>query len=106
MWSDIPRDQSTHMDTSWLATGLSTGTLIWVTDGLYYRKRAKDLCGVGWIILCTQTNLRLTGQPISEFLQGRDAWPMCHAHSSSGHTRVLPPTLLVRHSMLRQQESP
>jgi hypothetical protein len=47
----------------------------------------------------------LGAQPISEFLQGRDAWPMCHAHSSSGLTRVLPPTLLVHHSMLQQQES-
>jgi hypothetical protein len=62
MWSDIPRDQSTYTDTSWLATGLSAGTLIWVTDGLYDRKRAKDLYGVGWIILCTQTKLRLTGR--------------------------------------------
>jgi hypothetical protein len=61
MWSDIPRDQSTYMDTSWLATGLSAGTLVWVRDGSYDRKRAKDLCRVGLIILCTQTKLRLTG---------------------------------------------
>ncbi len=50
----------TYTDAPWLATGLSAGTLIWVTGGLYDRKRAKDLCRVRWIILCTQTKLHLT----------------------------------------------
>jgi hypothetical protein len=36
-------------------------TLIWVTDGSYNRKKAIDLCGVGWIIFCTKTGSRLTG---------------------------------------------
>ncbi len=35
--------------------------LIWVTDGSYDRKKARDLSGVGWIIFCTRTGLRLKG---------------------------------------------
>ncbi len=108
MWSDIPRDQSTYTDTSWLATRLSAGTLIWVTDGSYDRKRGSMGGRMDHSMHPNKTALNrnvLGEQPISEFLQGRDAWPLCHAHSSSGHTRVLPPTLLVCHSMLQQQES-
>ena len=36
-------------------------TLTWVTDGSYDRKRAADLCGVGWVIFCNKTGTRLTG---------------------------------------------
>jgi hypothetical protein len=61
MWSDIPRDQRTYTDTSWLGSGMSAGTLIWVIDGSYNSKQAKDLSGVGWIILCTHTKLPMTG---------------------------------------------
>jgi hypothetical protein len=57
MWSDIDTHQPTQNDTTWLATGMSKGTLIWVTDGSNDRKKAKDLCNVGWMILCTQTRL-------------------------------------------------
>jgi hypothetical protein len=35
--------------------------LIWVTDGSYNRKKAKELSGIGWITFCTQTDLCLTG---------------------------------------------
>ena len=35
--------------------------LIWVTNGSYDRKKAKELIGIGWIIFCTYTGLRLTG---------------------------------------------
>ena len=31
------------------------------TDGSYDRKKAVDLCGVGWIIFCTNMDFRLTG---------------------------------------------
>jgi hypothetical protein len=34
---------------------------IWVTDGSYDRKKAKELSGVGWIIFCTKTELQLKG---------------------------------------------
>ena len=47
MWSDIPCNQPTYTDTFWLGSGMSAGTLIWVTDGSYDRKRAKDLLREG-----------------------------------------------------------
>ena len=40
---------------------MESNSLTWVTDGLYDRKRAADLCGVRWIIICSKTGLRLTG---------------------------------------------
>ena len=40
---------------------MKSNTLIWVTDGSYNQKRAADLYGVGWIIFCSKTGLRLTG---------------------------------------------
>ncbi len=40
---------------------MTSNTLVWVTDGLYDQKRAADLSGVGWIIFCSKTGLRLTG---------------------------------------------
>jgi hypothetical protein len=61
MRSNILKDQPTYSNLEWLMTGLNSGMLIWATDGSYKRKRAQDLCGVGWMILCTQTRLRLTG---------------------------------------------
>jgi hypothetical protein len=44
-----------------MVDGLKNGSLIWVTDGSYDRKKAKDLCRVGWMIFCTNTGFRLTG---------------------------------------------
>jgi hypothetical protein len=61
MWSDISRDQPTYTDTLWLRSGMQKGSLVWVTDGSYDRKQAKDLSGVGWIILRTDSKLRITG---------------------------------------------
>jgi len=40
---------------------MESNSLTWVTDGLYDRKRAADLCGVRWIIFCSRIGLRLTG---------------------------------------------
>ncbi len=40
---------------------MKLNTLKWVTDVLYDRKRAADLCGVGWVIFCSTTGLQLTG---------------------------------------------
>ena len=44
-----------------VADGLTNGSLIWVMDGSYNRKKAIDLCSVGWIIFCTKTGYRITG---------------------------------------------
>jgi hypothetical protein len=46
---------------SWVAEGMTNNSLVWVTDSSYDRKKAINLCGVGWIIFCTKTGFRLTG---------------------------------------------
>ena len=61
MWEVIEPVKETPVDISWMVDGLKNGSLIWVTDGSYDRKKAKDLCGVGWMIFCTNTGFRLTG---------------------------------------------
>ena len=61
MWKSIDNNQQSMHNLSWLMEGMESNTLTWVTDGLYDRKRAADLCGVGWIIFCSKTGLRLTG---------------------------------------------
>jgi hypothetical protein len=55
-----PAQQTKH-NLTWLVEGMKSNTLIWVTDGSYDRKRAADLCRVGWIIFCNKIGLRLTG---------------------------------------------
>ncbi len=61
MWEGIDDDQTIKGDVTWIAEGMRNNLLIWVTDGSYIRKKAKELSGIGWIIFCTQTGLRLTG---------------------------------------------
>jgi hypothetical protein len=61
MWSDISRDQPTYTDILWLRSGMQKGSLVWVTDSSYNRKQAKDLSGIGWVILCTDSKLYITG---------------------------------------------
>ena len=61
MWEVIEPGTDTPEDVSWIVDGLRNGSLIWTTDGSYDRKRAVDLCGVGWIIFCTNTGFQLTG---------------------------------------------
>jgi hypothetical protein len=60
MREGIDEDQATKEDVTWIAEGMRNNTLIWVTDGSYDRKKAKELSGVGWIIFCTKTGLQLT----------------------------------------------
>ena len=61
MWDDIEPGKDTPEGVQWIADGLTNGSLIWATDGSYDRKKAADLCGVGWIIFCTHTSFRITG---------------------------------------------
>ena len=61
MWEGIDNDHDKKSDMSWRAKGMTHNSLIWVTDGSYNRKKARDLSGVGWIIFCTRTGLRLGG---------------------------------------------
>jgi len=61
MWEGIDDSQQSKNNLSWLVEGMESNSLTWVTDGSYDRKRAADLSGVGWIIFCSKTGLRLTG---------------------------------------------
>jgi hypothetical protein len=61
MWENIDDSQQSKHNLLWLAEGMKSNTLTWVTDGSYDRKQAADLCGVGWIIFCSKTGIRLTG---------------------------------------------
>ncbi len=61
MWKGIDDSQQSKHNLSWLVEGMESNSLTWVTDDSYDRKRAADLCGVGWIIFCSKTGLRLTG---------------------------------------------
>jgi hypothetical protein len=61
MWEGIDNNQTTEGDVTWIAEGMRNNLLIWVSNGSYDRKKAKELSGIGWIIFCTQTGLRLTG---------------------------------------------
>ena len=51
MWEGIDIDQDTKSDTTWLADDMTNSLLIWVTDGSYNHKKARDLSDIGWIIL-------------------------------------------------------
>ena len=55
----IEDGQSTKHDLTWLIHGMRSGSLTWVTDGSYDRKRAPVSSGVGWIIFCTNTGKAL-----------------------------------------------
>ena len=61
MWETIEPGTDNKADVQWMVDGLRNGSLIWATDGSYDRKRASDLCGVGWMVFCTKTGFRLTG---------------------------------------------
>ncbi len=50
MWEHVKDEDS---DMSWVRYAMVNGTLLAVTDGLYDRDRAKDVSGLGWILLCT-----------------------------------------------------
>ena len=55
MWEGVEPGKDLPRDMLCVADGLTNGSLIWVTDGSYDRKKAIDLCGVGWITFCTKT---------------------------------------------------
>jgi hypothetical protein len=61
MWDGVEPGNNCPTDMSWVAGGLTLGSLIWVTNGSYNRKRASDLSQVGWIIFCKRTGFCITG---------------------------------------------
>ncbi len=58
MWEHVKDEDS---DMSWACNVMVNGTLIAVTDGLFDRERAKDMSGLGWILLCTASQQTLHG---------------------------------------------
>jgi hypothetical protein len=61
MWEVIKTGKDIPEDVSCIVDGLCNGSLIWTTDGSSDWKKAVDLCGVGWMIFCTNTGFQLTG---------------------------------------------
>ena len=61
MWEDVEPGNDSPSDMSWITDGLTLGSLIWVTDGSYNRKRVSDLSGVGWRIFCKSMGFCITG---------------------------------------------
>jgi hypothetical protein len=48
MWEGIEAGKDSPYNMSWVAEGMANNSLVWVTDGSYDRKKAINLCGVGW----------------------------------------------------------
>jgi hypothetical protein len=93
MWEGIDNSQQSKNNLSWLVEGMESNSLTWVMDGLYDRKRAADICGVGWIIFCSNratSDRRILGEiTISKFKPCRNAWPMCPTPIRQSAFRVL-----------------
>ena len=61
MWEEIKPGKDSSDGVMWIVNGLRKGSLIWAMDGSNNRKKAVDLCSVGWIIFCTDTGFCVTG---------------------------------------------
>jgi hypothetical protein len=60
MWEGINAGTHSKDNLTWIVEGMTNGTLIWTTDRSYDRKKAANLSGVGWIIFCSQTGMRIS----------------------------------------------
>jgi hypothetical protein len=58
MWEHVKDEDS---DMSWVRDAMVNGTLLAMTDGSYDRERAKDVSGLGLILLCTASRRTLRG---------------------------------------------
>ena len=61
MWEGIDTGMHSKDNLTWIAEGMTNRTLIWTTDWSYDRKKAANLSGMGWIIFCSQTGMRISG---------------------------------------------
>jgi hypothetical protein len=61
MWEGINASMHSKDNLTWIAEGMTNETLFWTTYGSYDRKKAANLSGVGWIIFCSQTGMRISG---------------------------------------------
>ena len=84
MWEGVEPGNGSTLDMSWIANGLTPGSLIWVTDGSYDRKRVSDLSGVGWILFCKSTRFCITGsfweRSLSATLYRAELLGLCALH--------------------------
>ena len=60
MWENVTQEVKDG-DYEWLKEGMVNGTLVWCADGSYKRKKAPDVCGVGWVVECRATGKKLEG---------------------------------------------
>jgi hypothetical protein len=58
MWDYVSDRES---DTSWVKDALTTGTVIFSTDGSFRPKADALVSGAGWVIACTKTRRTLEG---------------------------------------------
>ena len=58
MWSNV-RNKGPNLQ--WVVRSITNGTALWVTDGSYNRTVAPHISGVGWLIYCTETGLKMSG---------------------------------------------
>jgi hypothetical protein len=59
MWQYVEGDSS---KLTWLATALTNGTAVMVTDGSFNQALAPDISGAGWMITCTSQWKMLGGR--------------------------------------------
>jgi hypothetical protein len=58
MWEHVKEEEP---DMTWVCDAMVNGTLLAVTDRSYARDRARDVSGLGWILLCTASKRTLRG---------------------------------------------
>jgi hypothetical protein len=61
MWRNIDTGDNPKNNMQWVADEMTAGTLIWMTNGSYNRKRESDCLGVGKIIFCKAAGRQITG---------------------------------------------
>ena len=57
MWEDLRLTE----DLEWIVESLQNKSLVCVTDGLYDKQRAPDVCSAGWIMKCRRTGRQISG---------------------------------------------
>ena len=58
MWERMTGDTE---EISWMATALSTGTLLMAADGSYNMNKSTTISGAGWILYCPTSGKRIQG---------------------------------------------
>ena len=58
MWEDLRLSESSL---EWVVEGLKEGSLVCVTDGSYFKKKAPNVCSAGWIIADRRTKRQIGG---------------------------------------------